>query len=77
MKTGDSITVDVPGRSIHLHVTDEELASRRAAWKPPQKRFERGYGYMFSQHIQQADTGCDFDYLETTFGAPVGEPAIY
>jgi dihydroxy-acid dehydratase len=77
VRTGDTITVDVPARSIHLHVTDEELAARRAAWKQPERRFERGYGYMFSQHIQQADTGCDFDYLETTFGAPVDEPAIY
>ncbi|MEJ6023692.1 L-arabinonate dehydratase [Ramlibacter sp. PS4R-6] len=77
VKTGDTITVDVPGRSIRLHVTDEELAKRRAAWQPLPRRFERGYGYMFTQHILQADTGCDFDYLETTFGAPVDEPAIY
>jgi dihydroxy-acid dehydratase len=77
VKTGDTVTVDVPLRSIHLHVGDEELAKRRAAWKPPARRFERGYGYMFSRHIQQADTGCDFDYLETSFGSPVDEPAIY
>ena len=77
VKTGDTITVDVPNRAIHLHVSDEELAKRRAAWKPPAKRFERGYGYMFAQHILLADQGCDFDYLETSFGAPIGEPAIY
>jgi dihydroxy-acid dehydratase len=77
VKTGDTITVDVPNRSIHLHVSDEELAKRRASWTPPARRFERGYGYMFSQHILQADQGCDFDYLETSFGAPIGEPAIY
>jgi dihydroxyacid dehydratase/phosphogluconate dehydratase len=58
-------------------VSDEELAVRRAAWVPPPARFERGYGYMFSQHIQQAHMGCDFDYLETSFGKPVGEPVIY
>ena len=77
VRTGDLITVDVPRRSIHLHVADEELARRRAAWAPPPPRFERGYGHMFSRHILQADKGCDFDYLETAFGAPVGEPAIY
>jgi dihydroxy-acid dehydratase len=77
VKTGDTITVDVPNRAIHLHVSDEELAQRRVAWKPPAKRFERGYGYMFAQHILQADQGCDFDYLETSFGAPVSEPVIY
>jgi dihydroxyacid dehydratase/phosphogluconate dehydratase len=77
VKTGDSITVDVPNRTIRVDVSDEELARRRAAWTPPPRRFERGYGYMFSQHIRQAHEGCDFDYLETSFGAPVGEPVIY
>ncbi len=77
VQNGDRITVDVPNRRIHLEVSDAELAQRRAAWTPPPRRFERGYGYMFSQHIMQADQGCDFDYLETAFGAPVGEPAIY
>jgi dihydroxy-acid dehydratase len=77
VQTGDRITVDVPARRIQLDVSDAELARRRAAWTPPPKRYERGYGWVFSQHILQADQGCDFDFLETTFGAPVGEPAIY
>ena len=77
VRTGDLITVDIPARRLHLEVSEEELARRRAAWTPPPRRFERGYGYMFSQHIQQADLGCDFDYLETSFGAPVTEPVIY
>ena len=77
VKTGDLITVDVPARRIHLEVSDEELATRRAAWTPPTKRFERGYGWMFSQHILQADSGCDLDFLETGFGATNSEPNIY
>jgi len=77
VKTGDLITVDVPARRIHLHASDEELARRKAAWVRPPARYERGYGWMFSRHILQADQGCDFDFLETTFGAPVGEPSIY
>jgi dihydroxy-acid dehydratase len=77
VKTGDRISVDVPARRIHLHVSDEELARRRAAWTPPPRRYERGYGWMFSRHILQANEGCDFDFLETTFGAPVSEPVIY
>ena len=77
VKTGDRITVDVPGRTIHLEVSDEELATRRAAWTPPPARYERGYGWMFGRHILQAHEGCDFDFLETQFGAPVPEPVIY
>jgi len=53
-------------------------ASRSSAeWKQPERRFERGYGWMFSKHIKQANEGCDFDFLETGFGKPVDEPAIY
>jgi dihydroxy-acid dehydratase len=77
VKTGDLISVDVPNRIIHLEVSDEELAKRKAEWVQPAKRYERGFGWMFSRHIMQADQGCDFDYLETTFGAPVPEPDIF
>lgn len=77
VKTGDMITVDVPTRKIHLEISDEELAKRKAAWVAPAPRYERGYGWMFSKHILQADQGCDFDFLETSFGAAVPEPDIY
>ena len=75
VKTGDHIEVDVSRRLIHLHVSEEELARRRAEWKPLPPRYERGYGAMFQQHIGQADEGCDFDFLEG--GAPVPEPEIH
>ena len=77
VRTGDTISVDVDARSIRLEVGEEELAARRAQWTPPPPRYERGYGWMFSRHIRQANDGCDFDYLETGHGAPVEEPAIY
>jgi dihydroxy-acid dehydratase len=77
VRNGDPITVNVPERSISLDVPEAELARRRAAWAAPPPRFERGYGWMFSRHIMQADKGCDFDYLQTGFGAPVGEPDIF
>ena len=77
VRTGDRITIDVPKRTIMMEVPDEEMARRRAALKPPAPRYERGYGWMFSQHIRQANDGCDFDFLETEFGAPVSEPVIF
>ncbi|MGJ5093081.1 L-arabinonate dehydratase [Bradyrhizobium oligotrophicum] len=77
VRNGDLITLDVAARTINLDVPEDELARRRAEWQPPTPRFERGYGWMFARHIRQANDGCDFDFLETGFGAPVGEPAIY
>ena len=60
-----------------MAVSDVELAARRAAWVAPEPRYERGYGYLFSKHIEQADKGCDFDFLEAGFGRPVDEPVIF
>ncbi|WP_372071893.1 L-arabinonate dehydratase [Tistrella mobilis] len=77
LQTGDIVRLDVPGRRLDMLVDDDEIARRRAAWTPPPPRFHRGWGWMFTNHIQQADKGCDFDYLETSFGAPVDEPVIY
>ncbi|MGV0758543.1 L-arabinonate dehydratase [Tistrella mobilis] len=77
LRTGDIVRLDVPGRRLDMLVDDDEIARRRAAWTPPPPRFHRGWGWMFTNHIQQADKGCDFDYLETSFGAPVDEPVIY
>jgi dihydroxy-acid dehydratase len=75
VQTGDAIEVDVPARRIHLHVGEEELNRRRAAWKQPAPRYVRGYGAMFSAHIGQADEGCDFDFLAGRGQIP--EPEIH
>jgi dihydroxy-acid dehydratase len=75
VQTGDEIEIDVDARSIHLAVSEEELNRRRAAWQPPPPRYARGYGAMFSQHIGQADEGCDFDFLAGTMRIP--EPEIH
>ncbi|HLZ65897.1 MAG TPA: L-arabinonate dehydratase [Aliidongia sp.] len=77
LRTGDIVSIDVDARSIRTEVSDEELARRRTEWVPPPVRFERGYGWVFTKHIQQANEGCDFDFLKTDFGAPVSEPVIY
>lgn len=77
VRSGDRIRVSVSERRIDMRVDDREIARRRSEWTPPAPRFERGYGWMFAKHIRQANEGCDFDFLETGFGAPIGEPAIY
>jgi len=77
LKTGDIIRVDVPNRSIDMLVDEDELARRQAAWVAPKPYYGRGYGHVFAKHVKQADEGCDFDFLETTFGAPVPEPDIF
>jgi dihydroxyacid dehydratase/phosphogluconate dehydratase len=75
VQTGDEIEIDVAARRIHLHVSDEELARRRAAWKAPAPHYVRGYGAMFSTHIGQADEGCDFDFLAGK--GQIAEPEIH
>ena len=77
LKTGDIVKLDIPNRSIDMLVDEDELAARRAAWTAPAPKFARGYGWMFAQHIKQANEGCDFDCLETDFGEAVGEPDIF
>ena len=76
IRTGDIIEMDVPNRRLTVELTDAELDQRRAAWSAPEPRYERGYGWMYTRHIEQADKGCDFDFLRTEFGAPVSEPEI-
>jgi dihydroxy-acid dehydratase len=72
---GDLIELDVAARRLELKVDAAELARRRAAWKKPALKYERGYGALYQQHITQADQGCDFDFLEGT--APTPEPEIH
>jgi dihydroxy-acid dehydratase len=75
LKEGDVIELDVHARQLNMRVNEEDLAERRASWKPKQGIYPRGYGKLFMQHIQQADQGCDFDFLEGT--APIPEPEIH
>jgi dihydroxyacid dehydratase/phosphogluconate dehydratase len=77
LRNGDIVRLDLPNRRLDMLVSDEELAARRAAWVPPPEPYGRGYGWMFSQHVTQANDGCDFDFLAPGFGKPVDEPAIY
>ncbi len=75
VQTGDEIEIDVPARKIHLHVSDAEMAKRKAAWKQPAPKYPRGYGALYLEHIGQADIGCDFDFLGPLGAIP--EPEIH
>jgi len=76
VRTGDRISVNVPERRIDMLVSGDELDRRRKALPAPLPKFQRGYGWMFSRFVQQANEGCDFDFLEAGFGANPGEPEI-
>jgi dihydroxy-acid dehydratase len=72
--TGDPVTLDVPARTLRLEVPDAELARRRAAWQPPPPVYQRGYGALYSEHITQANLGCDFDFLARPGATPDPDP---
>ena len=75
VRDGDVIELNVPERRLSLEVDEAELARRRAAWTPPRTIYPRGYGWLYSRHITQADRGCDFDFLAAPGVVP--EPEIH
>ena len=77
LKTGDIIELDVNLRKINMLVDDETLSARKDLIQPKKPKAGRGWLWMFSQHVKQANDGCDFDFLETDFGKSAKEPDIY
>jgi dihydroxy-acid dehydratase len=77
LRDGDIVRLDVPGRKLDMLVDEAELARRRAEWKQPPPKAGRGYNWMYARHIGQADTGCDFDFLQRSHGETVKEPDIF
>ena len=75
VQDGDMIELDVPARKLQLHVSDEELARRKANWTQPEIIYPRGYGLLHSRHVTQADQGCDYDFLAG--GGQIPEPEIH
>jgi dihydroxy-acid dehydratase len=71
VQNGDTIELDVPGRSLTLHVSEEELRKRRAAWKAPEQAMKGGYQGLYVKHVQQANTGADLDFLVGCRGSTV------
>ncbi|PYS32271.1 MAG: dihydroxy-acid dehydratase [Acidobacteria bacterium] len=75
VRDGDFIELDVANRKLDLRVNDDEMARRRAQWRPEPPRYERGFGALYGAHVTQADQGCDFDFLHA--GAATSEPEIH
>ena len=63
VRTGDRISLDVKSRSLHLHVEDSELTSRREKLDLTRFIAKRGYHKLYMDHVLQADEGVDFDFL--------------
>ena len=75
VRDGDTIELDIPARRLSMKVSEDELAKRRGEWRMPAPRYVRGYGRLFSEHVSQANQGCDFDFLERA--APTPDPEIH
>jgi len=71
VRDGDMIELDVHGRRLHLDVSDEELARRRAEWTAPKEEMQGGYQSMYIKHVLQADEGVDLDFLVGCRGSAV------
>jgi dihydroxy-acid dehydratase len=74
VRSGDPVTLDVASRTLSLDISERELASRQARWRPPPARFERGYGALYGEHVTQANQGCDFDFLARRGACPEPNP---
>jgi L-arabonate dehydrase len=75
VKDGDMIELDVEKRRLHLDVSEQELAQRRANWKAPPPHSDRGWVKLYQEHVQQAHLGCDLDFLIGKSGSAVPRPA--
>ena len=76
VRDGDLIELDVEGRRLDLLVPEAELEERRTQWQPPKAKARRGYAALYTQHVNQAHEGCDFDFLQGTPGE-TPEPDIF
>lgn len=71
VQNGDMIEVDVANKKLHLVVSDEELETRRKAWKPLDLGYNRGYAKLYIEAVNQAHLGADFDFLVGNSGSKV------
>jgi dihydroxy-acid dehydratase len=73
VRSGDEILLDAPARKLELLISDEEMQSRLAAWRAsrPAPKYTRGYYKLYTDHVLQADRGCDLDFLVGASGSNV------
>jgi len=57
VQEGDKITLDINNYKIHLDVSDEELAKRKAAWVAPEPKVKTGYLARYAKLVSSADKG--------------------
>ncbi|HEY9658380.1 MAG TPA: dihydroxy-acid dehydratase [Allocoleopsis sp.] len=58
---GDTVTIDADQRLLHLHVSDEELAQRRASWQAPEPRYQRGVLAKYAKLVSSSSLGAVTD----------------
>ncbi|PWK75369.1 dihydroxy-acid dehydratase [Mucilaginibacter oryzae] len=71
VQNGDLITLDVPAGVLHLHVSDMDIAERKAALILSNQTSTRGYTYLYQTHVDQAHLGADLDFLKGNSGSEV------
>jgi dihydroxy-acid dehydratase len=74
IRDGDIIALDAHTGTLEVRLADDELARRKVEWTPPRRRRVRGYGALYVDHVLQADSGCDFDFLVGRSPDPANEP---
>jgi len=71
IQNGDLITLDLPNRSLHMHVSDEELEIRKQHREAAKPASDRGYVNLYTSTVQQAHLGADFDFLRGKSGSEI------
>jgi dihydroxy-acid dehydratase len=77
LQTGDIVELNIDLRSINMLVDKKTLSLRKKNIKAQKPKAGRGWLWMYSNHVTQANNGCDFDFLETNFGKSAKEPDIF
>ena len=71
LQSGDTVELDVPARTLQVNLPDGELERRRVSWEPPAPKATSGYTWLYTEHVMQADSGADFDFLRGSRGHEV------